>query len=85
MKVTVEQLVDFISKHGEDFNVTAKDIEFVGLDRVLSGIDHQVDSRMSKFHVAWCECVPETDPIQAMKDYFSESFDRDYDHVFSGR
>lgn len=84
MKVTVQQLVSFIAKYGEDFNVTAKDIEFVGLDRVLSGIDHQVDPRMSKFRGAWFEGVPETDPIQAMKDYFSESFDRDYDHVFSG-
>lgn len=85
MKVTVEQLVDFIMTYGDEFGVTVKDIEFVGLDRVLSGIDHQVDPRMSKFHGALCECVPETDPIQAMKDYFSESFDRDYDHVFSGR
>lgn len=34
-KVTAEQLIDFVINHGEEFSVTMKDIEIVGLDNCL--------------------------------------------------
>ena len=37
MRVTAEQLISFVVNHGDEYGVTMKDIELVGLDECISG------------------------------------------------
>lgn len=80
MKVTVVELIEFVLAEGDAFNLTFAGIEEVGIDRVLRGIDNQFDPRTGRIYGArLVGAADETDKLQAMRDYFAESYGRDSD------
>ena len=76
MQVNTEQLINWVLANGEDYGVSFKDIEFVGVDSVMRHINAQVDA---------VTLMPHTDPNKAMNDFFAESFGHLYDIAWSGR
>lgn len=79
MKVTVEEMVQFVADHGDDYGLTMAEIEFVGVERVLDGIAAQCDARGSRMSGASFEGAPSYSAEQAMHDWFAESFGHAYD------
>lgn len=45
MKVTKEELYNFLAEHGEEVGASEKSIEFVGLEAVLKGINNQMKAK----------------------------------------
>ena len=85
MKVTKEQLINFVIENGDSFGVTMKGIEFVGVDNVLYHIAHQVDPRTSTFygdHMCPVEYASDTLAETILCDFFAESWDLVYDQAY---
>ena len=82
MKVTKKQLIDFIAEYGDDYNTSMESIEFVGLDNVLQAIDLQYKPCTSTMFGAYAILEPETDPEEAMHDFFAESWGSIYDRAY---
>lgn len=79
MKVTIEQLVNFIAKYGDKYDVTAKDVEQVGVEQVFAWVDGQYNPRAGTCMVP----IEETDATQAMHDFFAESWGHLFDRWWS--
>lgn len=78
---TTEQLVNFILAEGDTYSVTAKQVELVGIDRVLAGIDRQTVP--VKVAGGYRYEVP-ADPTVRMEAYFAESFGGAFDMAYIG-
>lgn len=87
MQVSRQQLVDWVLANGGAYGVTFAQIERVGVDFVLWSISQQANASQSLMAANGSRFVgePEADPDEAMRDYFAESFDRDFDDAFRGR
>lgn len=85
MKITKEELYNFLAEHGEEVGASEKSVEFVGLEAVLKGINNQMKAKTS-FSIGVNAILEEhTDKEEAMYDYFCDgAFSSEFDRVFSG-
>lgn len=86
MKVTKEDLIQFLAKHGAELDLSINGIQFVGLETVLVGINQQMVARTAVMQDATAILNEHTDAEEAMFDYFCDgAFDSAFDRAFFNR
>lgn len=85
MKITKEELYNFLAEHGEEVSANENSVNFVGLDTVLKGVNNQMKAKTSFSIGATAILEEHTDKEEAMYDYFCDgAFSSEFDRVFSG-
>lgn len=83
MKITKEELYDFLAEHGEEVGASKKSVEFVGLETVLKGINNQMKAKTAFMYGATAVLKEHTDAEEALWDYFCDgAFDYAFDKAF---
>ena len=74
MQATIEQVINFVITNGEQAEVSMADVQFVGIDTVLAGIQDQLDRNLKA----------NTNIDEAMWDYFCDgAFSVAYDRAYA--
>lgn len=75
MKITTSQLIQIIADHGDEWGISIAPVAKLGFDRVLDGIEAQLNAVTLDEH---------TDPVRAVQDYFCDgAFDHAFDVAFA--
>ena len=85
MKITKEELYNFLAEHGEEVGASKESVNFVGLEAVLKGINSQMKAKTAFMHGANPILEESNNAEEALWDYFCDgAFDSEFDRVFSG-
>lgn len=75
MKITKEELYNFLAEHGEEVSANENSVNFVGLDTVLERVNSYVCARLAMYSTKEVFDAKKV-ADEAMEDYFLNEFSR---------